>query len=76
MSRENAAARLSTLLAAFFALFVLFLYGPLSAIVILSFQGPDGRPDLPDATACRCTGSPTCSRSRRSAISAAASSAR
>jgi putative spermidine/putrescine transport system permease protein len=30
------------LLAAFFALFVLFLYGPLSAIVILSFQGPDG----------------------------------
>jgi putative spermidine/putrescine transport system permease protein len=29
-------------LAAFFALFVLFLYGPLSAIVILSFQGPDG----------------------------------
>jgi putative spermidine/putrescine transport system permease protein len=30
------------LLAAFFGLFVLFLYGPLSAIVILSFQGPDG----------------------------------
>ena len=30
------------LLAAFFALFVLFLYGPLSAILILSFQGPDG----------------------------------
>ena len=29
-------------LAAFFAAFVLFLYGPLSAIVILSFQGPDG----------------------------------
>jgi len=29
-------------LAAFFALFVLFLYGPLSAILILSFQGPDG----------------------------------
>ncbi|BBE73363.1 ABC transporter permease [Oharaeibacter diazotrophicus] len=29
-------------LAAFFALFVLFLYGPLSTIVILSFQGPDG----------------------------------
>ncbi len=33
-------------LAAFFALFVLFLYGPLSAILILSFQGPNG-PDLP-----------------------------
>ena len=29
-------------LAAFFLLFVLFLYGPLSAILILSFQGPDG----------------------------------
>ncbi|MFA5685403.1 MAG: ABC transporter permease [Burkholderiaceae bacterium] len=30
------------ILALFFALFVVFLYGPLSAIVILSFQGPDG----------------------------------
>jgi putative spermidine/putrescine transport system permease protein len=30
------------ILAAFFALFVLFLYGPLSTILILSFQGPDG----------------------------------
>lgn len=30
------------LLAAFFALFVMFLYGPLSAIMILSFQGPEG----------------------------------
>jgi putative spermidine/putrescine transport system permease protein len=30
------------ILALFFALFVLFLYGPLSAIVILSFQGPNG----------------------------------
>lgn len=29
-------------LAIFFALFVLFLYGPMSTIVILSFQGPDG----------------------------------
>lgn len=29
-------------LTAFFALFVLFLYGPLTTIVILSFQGPDG----------------------------------
>jgi putative spermidine/putrescine transport system permease protein len=29
-------------LAAFFVLFVLFLYGPFSAILILSFQGPDG----------------------------------
>ena len=30
------------ILAAFFGLFVLFLYGPLSAILILSFQGPNG----------------------------------
>ena len=29
-------------LAAFFALFVAFLYGPMSAIYILSFQGPSG----------------------------------
>jgi len=30
------------LLAAFFGLFVLFLYGPTITITILSFQGPDG----------------------------------
>jgi putative spermidine/putrescine transport system permease protein len=30
------------ILAIFFVLFVLFLYGPLSAILILSFQGPSG----------------------------------
>ncbi|MCQ1574365.1 ABC transporter permease [Neorhizobium galegae] len=30
------------LLAIFFTIFVLFLYGPLSAILILSFQGPNG----------------------------------
>jgi putative spermidine/putrescine transport system permease protein len=30
------------LLAAFFALFVAFLYGPMTAIYILSFQGPQG----------------------------------
>jgi putative spermidine/putrescine transport system permease protein len=29
-------------LAAFFAAFVLFLYGPMIAIVVLSFQGPEG----------------------------------
>jgi len=29
-------------LAAFFGVFVLFLYGPLSTILILSFQGPNG----------------------------------
>lgn len=41
MTREKR-GREFTLLAIFFALFVLFLYGPLSAILILSFQGPDG----------------------------------
>ena len=30
------------MLAALFTLFVLFLYGPMSAIYILSFQGPNG----------------------------------
>ena len=30
------------LLAAFFALFVLFMYGPMLVIVVLSFQGPEG----------------------------------
>lgn len=30
------------LLAAFFALFVIFLYGPMLVIVVLSFQGPEG----------------------------------
>ncbi|WP_158045775.1 ABC transporter permease [Skermanella pratensis] len=30
------------LLAGFFGLFVLFLYGPIATIVILSFQGPNG----------------------------------
>src|SRR5215831_18957112 len=29
-------------LAGFFTLFVLFLYGPMSAIYVLSFQGPSG----------------------------------
>ena len=35
-------------LAAFFGLFVLFLYGPTIVIFILSFQGPTGRPHLSD----------------------------
>ena len=30
------------LLAAFFALFVVFMYGPMLVIVVLSFQGPEG----------------------------------
>ncbi len=36
-------------LAAFFTLFVLFLYGPMFAIYILSFQGPSGGSDVSDA---------------------------
>jgi putative spermidine/putrescine transport system permease protein len=36
-------------LAAVFALFVAFLYGPLAAIVLLSFQGPDGGLTFPMA---------------------------
>jgi putative spermidine/putrescine transport system permease protein len=34
-------------LAAFFTLFVLFMYGPMLVIVILSFQGPEGGLTLP-----------------------------
>ena len=35
------------LLAAFFGLFVLFLYGPMITIFILSLQGPDGNLTFP-----------------------------
>src|SRR5258708_8692772 len=35
-------ARSFYVLAAFFTAYVLFLYGPMFAIYILSFQGPDG----------------------------------
>jgi putative spermidine/putrescine transport system permease protein len=41
MDRERRGAGFYVL-AAFFALFVIFLYGPLSTIIILSFQGPTG----------------------------------
>ena len=41
MNREKRSAGFYVL-AIFFGLFVLFLYGPLSAIIVLSFQGPDG----------------------------------
>jgi len=41
MDRERRGAGFYVL-AAFFALFVVFLYGPLSTIIILSFQGPSG----------------------------------
>ncbi len=34
-------------LAGFFALFVLFMYGPMLVIVVLSFQGPEGGLTLP-----------------------------
>jgi putative spermidine/putrescine transport system permease protein len=35
------------LLAGFFGLFVLFLYGPMSAVFLLSLQGPDGQLTFP-----------------------------
>lgn len=41
MNREKRSLEFYVL-AIFFTIFVLFLYGPLSAVVILSFQGPDG----------------------------------
>jgi putative spermidine/putrescine transport system permease protein len=40
--REGRRPRSFWVLAAIFVLFVMFLYGPLSAIVLLSFQGPSG----------------------------------
>jgi len=40
--RDGRRSRSFWVLAAVFALFVMFLYGPLSAIVLLSFQGPAG----------------------------------
>lgn len=42
MRRGGRRPRNFYVLAAFFALFVLFLYGPTLTIVILSFQGPEG----------------------------------
>jgi putative spermidine/putrescine transport system permease protein len=41
MSRDKRPAGF-WLLAAFFTLFVLFMYGPMLVIVVLSFQGPEG----------------------------------
>ena len=41
MNREKRSLEFYVL-AIFFSIFVLFLYGPLSAVIILSFQGPDG----------------------------------
>ena len=41
MSRERRSAGFYVL-AVFFTLFVIFLYGPISTILILSFQGPEG----------------------------------
>ena len=40
--RRRAGPGPSMLFAAFFTLFVLFLYGPMTVIYILSFQGPSG----------------------------------
>src|SRR5207244_13570892 len=40
-------SRFFYVLAAFFTAYVLFLYGPMFAIYILSFQGPDGGLNFP-----------------------------
>jgi putative spermidine/putrescine transport system permease protein len=40
--RRGSRSRSFYALAAFFALFVVFLYGPTCTIIVLSFQGPDG----------------------------------
>ena len=42
MTRTNKHSTAFWLLAAFFAAYVLFLYGPMLVIVVLSFQGPEG----------------------------------
>ena len=42
MRDGSAARRRSTGSRRFFALFVLFLYGPMITILVLSFQGPEG----------------------------------
>ena len=34
--------RFRLMMTAFFALFILFLYGPMISILVLSFQGPEG----------------------------------
>jgi ABC-type spermidine/putrescine transport system permease subunit II len=63
------------LLAAFFTLFVVFLYGPIITMVILSFQGPEGALTFP-MRGFRSTGSKISSASRRSATSGARSGVR
>ena len=62
-------------LAVFFAIFVLFLYGPLSAILILSFQGENGGLTFP-MNGVSLHWFRISSRTRRSATSAAPSPAR
>ena len=56
------------------SLFVLFLYGPLIAILHPVLPGAEGGLTFP-ITGSRCTGSTNCSSSRRWATSAAASAA-
>ena len=45
-------------LALFFALYVLFLYGPMIAIFVLSFQGPAGGLTFPPSWRRSSTGHP------------------
>ena len=48
------------MLAIFFAAFVLFLYGPMIAIFVLSFQGPQGGLTFPMNGVSTFTGSQSC----------------
>jgi len=63
-------------LAAFFGLYVLFLYGPMIVIFILSFQGPTGGLTLPAGPRVAAPGSSACGRATASSTSPARSSAR
>ena len=74
--REDASRSRFYVLAAFFALFVLFLYGPLVGDPDPVVPGAERRPDLPAERRVAALVRTTCSSSRRSAISAAASAAR
>lgn len=62
-------------LAAFFGLFVLFLYGPMIAIVALSFQGPEGGLTFRCAAG-RCIGSRSSGKGSAWSTSAARSAGR